>query len=72
MTIYWFLKVSNIRSDFTDYVVSVSQSKKYLFSFMTKKNEDASSGNMGNAFINVIDIQRETVIARVQIDTGEA
>lgn len=39
-----------------DYVVSVSQSKKYLFSFMTTKTENAGSDNLGNAYINVIDI----------------
>ena len=39
-----------------DYVVSVSQSKKYLFSFMTTKAGDSASDKKGNAFINVIDI----------------
>ena len=38
---------------------------------MTTKAEDSASGNIGNAFINVIDIQRESVIARIQIDTGD-
>ena len=55
-----------------DYVVSVSQSKKYLFSFMTETVESTNSGgNVGQAFINVIDIQRERVIAKVRIDTAD-
>jgi len=51
-----------------NYVVSVSQSKKYLFSFMIKSVEDtvllkhasfADGEGACNAYINVIDIMRE-------------
>lgn len=81
-----------------NYVVSVSQSKKYLFSFMMKE-PNVNDGNQSdreqairiknmtkedrlkslsneadpafyfapNAFINVIDITREEVVARIKI-----
>ncbi|CDW80358.1 transducin wd40 repeat-like superfamily protein [Stylonychia lemnae] len=45
----------------SNYIVSVSLSKRYLFSYFQEQNN-------GKDFVNIIDIQNEKVIARVKIN----
>ena len=53
---------THLDSQGTSYIVSVSQSKRYLFSFMSDAAEEA---------VHVIDIQNERVIARLRVSTAE-
>ena len=58
------LKVFNfITNPFIDYIVSVSQSKRYLFSYQMLAVDDANPIH----YVNIIDIQNERVITKLKL-----
>ena len=61
----------------SNYIVSVSQSKRYLFAYQLVMQEMADEtitessepGKMTTSLINVIDIQNEQIIAKIKTHT---